>query len=285
MRTNNQMAGVLSASALALGLIAMAQPALAGISNTKHNLSSSQVSAGNNRVGTGTNGTADICVFCHTPHGSNTDVKAPLWNKWGGGKNTTSYTSYNTTNSATFDATQYGPGNISLACLTCHDGTQAMDNIMNAPGSGQFSTNGGGTTGLTYVWSGTRVTAAGLLTGLANLGSDLSNDHPVGMNYCGATNGNSIATPASTCADKDFATGVGGAVGVRAYIELGTAGSGFQKTDLPLYGSGDNASTSRVECATCHDPHIEDTQPTSTLPTFLRATNAGSVLCLACHTK
>ena len=281
MRTNKQMAGVLSASALALGLVAMAQPALAAsISNTKHNLTSTNVSAisvSNRVTGTGTAGTAEICVFCHTPHGSNTDVKAPLWNKFGGGKSTASYTSYSTSNSATFDATQYGPGNISLACLTCHDGTQAMDNIMNAPGSGGFTTNGGGTTGLTYTWGGPRVTSSGLLTGLANLGTDLSNDHPVGMNYCGATNGNSITTTAN-CADKDFVVGIGGGATAKSYIDTGTQGNGYQKTDLPLYGSTDNLSSSRVECATCHDPHVETA-------TFLRIVNDGSAVCLACHAK
>ena len=39
-----------------------------------------------------------------------------------------------------------------MACLTCHDGTQAMDNILNAPGVGGFTT-GGGSNGLAYTWS------------------------------------------------------------------------------------------------------------------------------------
>jgi predicted CXXCH cytochrome family protein len=33
-----------------------------------------------------------------------------------------------------------------------------------------------------------------------------------------------------------------------------------------------------VECASCHDPHTENA-------TFLRISNAGSAVCLACHTK
>ena len=47
----------------------------AGISTTKHNLGS---------AGTGSNtfdGTAEICVFCHTPHGADTNANPPLWNR------------------------------------------------------------------------------------------------------------------------------------------------------------------------------------------------------------
>ena len=49
--------------------------AFAGIANTKHNLGS---------TGTGTNsfdGTDEICVFCHTPHGADTTANPPLWNR------------------------------------------------------------------------------------------------------------------------------------------------------------------------------------------------------------
>ena len=36
-------------------------------------------------------------------------------------------------------------GSVSLACLSCHDGAQAMDNLINAPGSGGYDVTGGGT--------------------------------------------------------------------------------------------------------------------------------------------
>lgn len=278
--TNNRMAGLLSASALALGLVAVAQPAVAGISSTRHNLGSSNTSPSQNHV---TAGTAEICVFCHTPHGSNTSVTAPLWNK-NGNTAAGSYLMYDSGNSATFDGNNSaGPGNISLACLTCHDGTQAMDNIINASGAGFYDSTGGGVTGRTsasgYVWTGTSggVSTDGKLqsygTRIANLATDLVNDHPIGMNFCAGTDGGSISTTAA-CADKDFTTGT--TASGRWWIDTGTAGT-FQKTDLPLYSTG--ASTTKVECATCHDPH------SSTNPTFLRISNAGSAVCLTCHVK
>ena len=46
-----------------------------------------------------------------------------------------------------------------------------------------------------------------------------------------------------------------------------------------------------VECASCHDPHVSEGQagPGPTSPsagkTFLRISNDGSAVCLACHTK
>ena len=280
MRTlnNHRTVGLLSASALVLGLISISQPALAGISNTKHNLGS-----GTNpvafRAQLDANGTAEICVFCHTPHGSNTTATAPLWNKLLS-KTSANYTSYTSANSGTFDAIQHGPGSVSLGCLSCHDGTQAMDNILNAPGSGGASPNGGGVSGqsgASWTWNGmgggAGISPEGFMSSsafnAAFLGTNLSNDHPIGMNYCAdpTTNGT------GTC-EADFTT-ISGTT-TRRYIDTG--GAGFQKTDMPLFTTG--ATTTKVECATCHDPHTEN-------GLFLRMTggNTGSQVCLACHTK
>lgn len=287
---NSRLAGVLSASALAIGLIAIAQPALAGISATRHNLGSNGPNATaahlatGNSTGNGTGISTEICVFCHTPHGSNTSVTAPLWNKYI--NPATSYLNYTSGNSATFDAEVFGPGNVSLACLSCHDGTQAMDNIINEAGSaanatGLYDTNGSGTrataSGRAYTWNGARVSAEGVLGGgattgiVAMLGTDLVNDHPIGINYCAA------ATAGAVCGDADFIAMNTNAAGKR-FIDTGTLDAVFQKSDLPLYGA--TATTnSRIECATCHDPHVSNTE------TFLRTKNDGSTVCLACHNK
>src|SRR3954468_19682487 len=72
------------AAAFALGALLTAGAANAGIANTKHNLSTS----GTGAVHVST-GTEEICVFCHTPHGSDTSAPVPLWNKQ---LPTTSYT-------------------------------------------------------------------------------------------------------------------------------------------------------------------------------------------------
>lgn len=279
--TNNRMAGLITASALAIGLAAIAQPAMAGISASKHNLGS------NNTSGNHVSDTAEICVFCHTPHGSNTlMIAAPLWNKR---ITSAAYSSYTSLNSATFDAVQNGPGDVSLACLSCHDGTQAMDNIINAPGSGGYNSTGGGVSGLVYTWTAVqgKVSAEGFLqnstTGanIPMLDTDLRNDHPIGINYCGAASNTALITAVGNCADKDFNSGIGGG-GSKAWIDTpgGTTGGAFEKSDLPLYNYSGGVGI-RVECATCHDPH----QDPSTVATFLRVANSGSKVCLTCHNK
>lgn len=259
-----------------------AQSVMAGISNSKHNLSTTGLHT-NHLIGEATSGfgQGEICIFCHTPHGANTNIAAPIWNKGSPTPGVALYQSYSVTNSATMDSTTIGPGSISRACLTCHDGTQAMDNMINAPGSGGFAPGGARLAGA--VWTG--AAADGLMptgpTIVTMLGTDLRNDHPVGMNFCGGT-----LTPnvPGNCADNDFALAATNGSG-RFWIEGGAAvagvatpdslsGPGFQKTDLPLY------ATNQVECATCHDPH-------STERTFLRrvGANNNSGMCLTCHAK
>lgn len=273
------------AGLLALGL-AVSGSALAGIANTKHNLSTG-APADQNRV---TAGTAEICVFCHTPHAASTTTAAPLWNK--NMPNSAQYTIYNTSNSSTIDGSVISVGSVSLACLSCHDGTQAMDNIINAPGSGGYAADGGGPNGLGYTWdTGTgRVDADGKLlnsaTSLAMLGTDLSNDHPIGIQYCGG--GPNATTPTGACTDTDFVAPQNDTINSQLvwWVDTGTTGAGQRgKSDMILYTrsfGGTNGPS--VECASCHDPHVQDGEGNAGA-TFLRVSNAGSAVCLACHVK
>lgn len=239
------LSGLLSASALAIGLSVIAQPAAAAITGSAHDLSSGLT-------------TLEICVFCHTPHGANVDVPAPLWNK---GTTTSTYIPYT---SSTMDGAA-NVGSVSLACLSCHDGSQAVDNMINQPGSGGYNVGGvsafGGST---------------IGTAVSNLGSDLSNDHPIGMVYCGALSADDAATNTvgvGGCLDDSFtATVATDAASGRFWVDTDASGT-YQKTDMPLYVDG------QVECATCHDPHTPDNG------TFLRIANDGSAVCLACHDK
>lgn len=262
-----------SVAVLSLGVSGSAMAAVTGIANTKHNLSSSQTNAGFNKTST----TAQICVFCHTPHGANTDKPGPLWNR-----NVGDGSAFTVYQSATMEATSaLVATSPSLVCLSCHDGVQAMDSVINSPGSGL----GTGTMGPGSNWSGSRNTN-GVLNGntVANLGTDLSNDHPIGIAYCGG--GLSTVTGLGTCADADFNSITVGA-GPTFWVEaknstLGSAtAAGRQKGDLPLYVANSKVS---VECGSCHDPHVEDSVEASGL-NFMRATTAGSAICLSCHNK
>ncbi|MCC7200108.1 MAG: cytochrome c3 family protein [Gammaproteobacteria bacterium] len=111
----------------------------------------------------------EICVACHTPHNADTSVtNAPLWNH---SLTTTSFTLYS---SATMNATVGQPDGSSKLCLSCHDGTVALDSF-------------GGKTGTSYIGGG------------QNLGTTLANDHPVSITYntALATADGSLADPAT----------------------------------------------------------------------------------------
>lgn len=265
--TGKRLLRWLAAAMLTIGVTGSA---LAGIANTKHNLSSS---------GTGVNKTSStdqICVFCHTPHAADvTSAGAPpLWNK--GMPVTTGFTMYSTDS---MQGTALGlSGSPSLACLSCHDGTQAMDSTVNAPGQGL----GSGYIGATGNWSGANQTAGKMnSTTVALLGKDLSNDHPITIPYCGGglTAALGVSATSGSCNDPDFNGVTTAQIGSSQAFWVDTGSAGRQKTDIPLYNRG---GTPHVECGSCHDPHVELAAP---LVSFMRVSTAGSAICLACHNK
>jgi predicted CXXCH cytochrome family protein len=254
--------------------VALAQ----GLASSKHNLGTG---------GTGgvhvTTGTSEICVFCHTPHGGQIGT-APLWNK---NLPSTTYQLYGSTGgeSATLDGQVLVVGSVSQACLSCHDGTQAMDNMVNAPGSGGFSAGGARpNAGAGYTWTAAVAGTGVMPAGVTNLSGDLRNDHPIGVQYCGG--GPTVASPTTACRDPDFVApqnGTPGGGAIAFWVDTTGGGAGTrEKTDMILYkrtftvNGGEGPS---VECGSCHDPH------NNTNPTFLRIANTGSALCLSCHVK
>jgi len=195
------------------------------------------------------------CIFCHTPHGGSNSI--PLWNRaapTGGAYQL--YTS--TTSDVTTTAGQIA-NSVSGACLSCHDGTIAVDVLANVNGlafgpavnftrqSTAKATYSSSTSGGNNVMTG----------GLPFLGTDLRNDHPVAIVYETAR----AATPA------EFVTQtVSG-----AKISVGAS------SPVPLFGT--SVADARVECASCHNPH------NNSLGNFLRKANTGSAICLSCHIK
>jgi predicted CXXCH cytochrome family protein len=113
-------------------------------------------------------GTDQICVFCHTPHNAKSPQLAPLWNH---GSTAATFTLYS---SPSLTAVPGQPANNSKACLSCHDGTVAVDTY-----GSQTGTNN--------------------ITGTALLGTDLSDDHPISFTYDAAlaTADGGLVTPAS----------------------------------------------------------------------------------------
>ncbi|MEO8342573.1 MAG: cytochrome c3 family protein [Gallionella sp.] len=304
---------ITSIAKLAGGLTLMAASSFASASvvDTAHNLGSTNTSGGMTF-----SGTTEICIFCHTPHGGDQSVAAPIWNRTQ--SSTSVYTRFSAMNRITFDADEAPIGSVSIACLSCHDGTQARDAVINSPGSNStgFVGDGAGTwmdgtTPATSYLSDLTASDNGTMGDMIYLGTDLRNDHPISMQYAGGginsgatlgatrdpdfaqadnTTGGFGATAvshATTSTNNNNGSGTGSvnylstAGGPKWYVDTGTAG--YQGSDFPLYTRTDGlVATAQpyVECATCHDPHSANS-------TFLRLPggNNGSQVCLTCHAK
>ncbi len=104
---------------------------------------------------------SQVCIFCHTPH--NSSPKAPLWNRPDPGGNYTLYSS------STAEASPGQPTGSSLLCLSCHDGTIALGNVLSRNNTIGFQS------GVTT-----------MPTGTTNLTTDLSDDHPLSFTYSSA---------------------------------------------------------------------------------------------------
>ena len=154
----------------------------------------------------------DACAFCHTPHVTSRSV---LWDQ------TLSPTVYKIYASSSLDAVVGQPTGSSKMCLSCHDGTVASGFTGTLRPGGAF-----------------------VGPGEANLGTDLSDDHPISFAYTDALVAKDPQLrPASTLPET-------------------------------LKLDGDN----ELQCTTCHDAH--DNQ----FGDFLTMSNQRSRMCVSCHT-
>jgi predicted CXXCH cytochrome family protein len=99
-----------------------------------------------------------ICIFCHAPHSA--APQTPLWNR----ENPRRY--YRIYQSSTTDARITQPSGPSKMCLSCHDGSMALGEVLTRPATHPFV-----------------MTARTIPPGSADLTSDLSDDHPIGFHY------------------------------------------------------------------------------------------------------
>ncbi|HWP13305.1 MAG TPA: cytochrome c3 family protein [Ramlibacter sp.] len=270
------LASLAVALVVAVAGVATSLPASAQIKSTKHNLGTTPGGTGVNKF----SGTAEICVFCHTPHGADTSAAVPLWNRTLPAP--ASFQTYDSLGTSSLDGKVATVGSVSIACLSCHDGVTSMSAVINAPGSG----TSGDAAWQAGTWSGANQTAGKMAAGIiTNLGTDLRNDHPIGIQYGGG--GIKVSTPTAATTDADFRAPANASINGTTvwWVDTeATANNTRQKTDMALYtrpaGSytGQTEAEPFVECASCHDPH-------TTNQTFLRISNAGSAVCLACHVK
>jgi hypothetical protein len=256
-----------------------------GISDTYR-----QISANNSNA-------TEVCVFCHTPHNASSSVQ--LWNKASGASPydqplASAYQLYTSsprlTNTVKHSALT--AASESMLCLSCHDGKTAINVLHNTRVSDATDANGNSlldmgivgwanplnmdtiSAGLTYTddIGAVRDQSGHVLAGNVNSGKNLTDDHPIGFSYAAAQ------------AEKP---------GKLRPLDGPNSAKSY---GMRFYGSGD-----RVECSTCHNPHVYYGQGKSgnsriTLPygatqaqldrtPFLVRDNNGSALCLSCHIK
>jgi predicted CXXCH cytochrome family protein len=258
------MKRLLTAIALmAIPLLASSLARAEGIQNTKHDFSEATWSDG------------EICKPCHTPHNAlDTSLTGRLWAHtlsnqtyvYHGGS-VTGNDGSTRPEAGTGSATQADMDVATRLCLSCHDGTVALDSFMGKDGvsDGKFIGDADGQHG-----------AAVANLGNGKVANDLTNDHPVG--YKAVYDENSGQNAAGTGHYRYNPRGAVTAAGLRFATSKTpvAAGAVDRTTGTPVTGS-----LPSISCVSCHDVHngsgIEDG--------LLRMTNEGSALCLTCHDK
>ncbi len=196
----------------AMAVAGLALPAMAQIGGSDHDFSGMSWAGG------------EICKPCHTPHNAMVGIPR-LWNHE---LTVATYTMHGGTGTAAadFDTT-------SRLCLSCHDGTVALDSF-------------GGQTGTSF------------MTGDENLGTDLTNDHPVG------SDGEYPPDPKPSWWDGAMRDPANFPSGVRL------------KDWVNEFG----VTRKVVGCTTCHNVHNR-----GGYDHMLVISNSASALCLGCHIK
>lgn len=229
-------------------------PADAGtIKGSKHDLTSLDQRAGTGvMVGVVFNDYGSACVYCHIPHSPAQNTRggtAPLWNR------EFPASTYKPYQSATLDSKSRQPSGVSLACLSCHDGTVAVDRLLKTTAHTEhtkqasmhlkMSRKGNEGNCAQCHRGGNKKIPEIHDIGVAAFGQNLSDDHPVSINY-----------PLER-QDAQF----------------------HPRPKNDVFANGVRLYSGRVECASCHDVHNPDTTP------FLRNSVKGSALCMTCHKK
>lgn len=182
------------------------------ILNSKHNLSASGPGA------IRASSEQEVCIFCHTPH--NASPIQPAWNR---SNPVSAYTVYS---SASLDAKPGQPTGSSKLCLSCHDGTVAVGSVLSR--DQEIAMVGG---------------VHALPSGKSNLGTALSDDHPISFPYNSALASQDLKL-------KDPSQ-------LPAQVKLDRRGE--------------------LQCTSCHDAHDDSNG------SFLVMDNSNSQLCSSCH--
>ncbi|RJX31676.1 MAG: hypothetical protein C4531_07110 [Desulfurivibrio sp.] len=195
-----------------------------------------------------------ICIFCHTPH--NAAPSSPLWNR---DLQPSNYVLYE---SSTLSATPQQPSGPTRLCLSCHDGTIALGNVLQPATGIQMNLE---------LTAGRR----------SFLDTDISNDHPVSFNYYEALpnpelspvipaglrtygNGNIHCTTCHDPHDDTFGKFLVmgnqfSALCTTCHVNVAGWSGSSHATSAKIWfaggGAGNARSVAERACASCHTPH------------------------------
>ncbi len=249
-----------------------------GINGTVHDMTVQANYAPTGGFGADASG-GRICIYCHTPHNSiapspannngqtlaggnqTTDDRftyMPLWNHA-----LTTILNYNTyyngpgapqvgSHASQSIANGMAPGSVSLLCLSCHDGSVAVNTYGNSTYQPASSTSVGAATIATQYQIG------------AN--GNLQNHHPIGFDSDAVQMADAEIRPDTTAISSSTANG-GADASIAAHLYGGSATG----------ACGQNC----MECGTCHSVHNKG----NTGERLLWRSDVNSQLCLTCHDK
>ena len=221
------------------------------ITQTPHNLS---VSGGGGAHDVKSTKESRICIFCHAPHHA-TSV-TPLWSR-----DISPLTIYVPYKSSTIKANPQQPMGASRLCLSCHDGTIALGllagNYVLDPGLKAFKD----------------MPSESDPAKNPNLGTDLSDDHPISFIYSYGTN-MELNSPETL-----EARGIKLAQG--EYVECTSCHD-------PHNSAGSNAmilrnADSSALCTNCHKVNGYSGYSTASISMHNGSKHSSSTICLDCH--
>lgn len=235
----------------AISLPLLSQAALnKGIEGSVHDFSNVTNNTWNTRSG--------VCSPCHAAHHTDENQIVPLW------VHATSTASFEMYDSPTMDA-QAGttPTGSSLACLSCHDGTVAI----NASISGIS-----GNAGPVYI------------DPAAKIGPDLHTTHPISFTYDAAL------AAVDRGLENPITYKIGDTKSILTINNPPVPATGFSGIDITGKSINDALLIGgRMECSSCHDVHkLVGSAPSSGILIKISGNDVngrGSLICRTCHIK
>jgi hypothetical protein len=196
-----------------------------------------------------------LCAFCHTPHHALDATGGPLWSHAVSTQNPAAYSS------PSFDTKGIPINDAYLGdtrlCMSCHDGTVAVDSYY-------------GNTGSNYLSNGTNT----VFTNMPMLGTNMSQNHPVGFDLLAVI----AASP----------SGAGGSPNLNSNLSASSTYLGNSNTSVTV-GSRLFAGQ-YMTCRTCHDVHNQKNSTQNSIKPgtphfFILGGQLNSGLCITCHNQ